>query len=150
MVALTFQPYAESENQTKLFHHLKTEVTPEGFFLMQQWGGSCKSRSCRGCAHCQVRAISWGEGQVLQVYVLLMQHSQPGTNSSCTHLLLGFWVYVFNINSHQKTRTFEYLKISPASLLDRHTNNVVCGKKEANWSHSPDLCKIQTSQGVTG
>lgn len=31
MVALTFQPYAENENQNKLFHHLKTEVTPEGF-----------------------------------------------------------------------------------------------------------------------
>lgn len=31
MAALTFQPYAENENQTKLFHHLKTQVTPEGF-----------------------------------------------------------------------------------------------------------------------
>lgn len=33
MVALAFQPYAESEKQNKLFHHLKTEVTPEGFLL---------------------------------------------------------------------------------------------------------------------
>lgn len=31
MGPLSFQPYAESENQNNLFHHLKREVTPEGF-----------------------------------------------------------------------------------------------------------------------
>lgn len=31
MVPLSFQPYAESENQNNLFHQLKREVTSEGF-----------------------------------------------------------------------------------------------------------------------
>jgi len=30
-VPLSFQPYAESEKQNKLFHQLKREVTSEGF-----------------------------------------------------------------------------------------------------------------------
>lgn len=117
--------------------------------MMRQWGGGCKSRSSRGLHSLAGEGHLRGEGQVLQVYLLLMQHKEPGTNPPCTHHL-GFWVHVFNINSHQENRTFEYSKISPAQPLHRHTNNVVCGKGEANWSLLPDPSKIQKSKGVTG